>query len=126
MIFISLQKIFSFPKYSIFEILECLISWLHQMLNHETRSTFYWWYWELSGSWSWNLASLFTITKEKVLSKNSTKNVDGKPALGFFYVYVELSATYNGKFNVWNKLSFEAELSKYVKIGMKTSGVTLL
>ena len=43
-----------------------------------------------------------------------------------FYVFVELSATYNGKFNVWNKLSFEAELSKYVKIGMKTSGVTLL
>ena len=56
-----------------FRILDILVSWRHQMPKHKTRNTFFWISWEVNTACSWNLVSLCHITKEEVLSKNSTK-----------------------------------------------------
>ena len=43
------------------------------MPKHKTRNTFHWITWEVNTVCSWNLASLYHITIEKILSKNSAK-----------------------------------------------------
>ena len=48
------------------------------MPKHKTRNTFYWITWEENTVCQWNLASLCHITKEKILSKNSTKTATWK------------------------------------------------
>ena len=42
MVFISLQKPFSFLRKSNFSISDFQISWHYQMCKHKTRNTFYW------------------------------------------------------------------------------------
>ena len=48
------------------------------MLKHKTRNIFYWITWGVNIVFQWNFASLCYITKENVLSKNSTKNANWK------------------------------------------------
>ena len=84
MSFISLQKLFSFLRKSNFRILDVQISWCHQMSKHKTRNTFYWITWEVNKVCYWNLASLCLISKEKKLSKDSTKTATWKLVPGSF------------------------------------------
>ena len=65
---------------SYFRILHCMTS---SHGTHET-STFYWITLEINMDWQWNLSSLCNIIKERILSKNYTKNVAWKLVLGPF------------------------------------------
>ena len=49
------------------------ITWHHQMPKHKKENIFYWIIWEVNTACSWNLVSLYHITKEKKISKSSTK-----------------------------------------------------
>ena len=54
------------------------------MSKHKTRNTVFWITWKVNTVWKWNLASLCLITKEKTLSKNSTKIATWKLVPGPF------------------------------------------
>ena len=102
MFFISLQKYFSYSRKSKFKILDIQISWRHQMPKHKKGNTFYRiTFWEISTVCLWNLASLYHITKEKMLSKNSTETATWK-LVPDSCVCKDLS-TNTGKWNFWSK-----------------------
>ena len=101
MFFISLQKYFLLSRKWKFKILDIQISWRHQMPNHKNGNTFYWITWEVSIVCLWNLAGLYHITKEKMLSKNCTKTGTWK-LVPDSCVCKDLS-TNTGKWNFWSK-----------------------
>ena len=59
--------------------------------------------WEVNTVYQLNLASLCHITKETILSKNSTKRATWQKTR-LFCVCKELSTASNGKWNFWSKL----------------------
>ena len=83
MFFISSRKLYLFLRSSDFKFADIQMSWLYQIPNHETGNSFYGITWEVNTVWSWNLASLCIITKEKLLSKNM-KNVAWTLVVGPF------------------------------------------
>ena len=56
------QKLFSFPGYSNFIIVECQILWRHQIPKDETKNISYWIACEVNTIRWWNLASLCDIS----------------------------------------------------------------
>ena len=85
------KKIFHFTSKALFvlenQILEIWIFKLHDVIKcpkHKTRNTFYWITWETNTVCQWDLASLYHITKEKFLSKKSTKTATWKQVPGPF------------------------------------------
>ena len=74
--FISVQKLFLFPIKSNFSILGIRTLSRHQMPKYKTRNTFCWMTWNVNTICKLNLGSLFKITKEKKLSKNSIKTAN--------------------------------------------------
>ena len=103
-VFYFTSKAFSLSRKSNFRILLFQISWRHQMPMHKTRNTFQWITWEVNTFCEWNLASLCHITKEKISSKDFTKNCALKTSSRPFCVCKEWSITSIGKWNFWSKL----------------------
>ena len=79
------------------------------MLKHKTRNKFYWRTWGVNTVFQWNFASLCYITKENVLSKNSTKNANWKLVSSNLLI-----------------LYIIPKLWKFVKISMRTSSDSFL
>ena len=67
------QKLFLFSRKLNLRFLNLQVSRRHQMLKNKTRNTFHWITWRVNTVFWWNLVSFCHITKEKKLSKNSTK-----------------------------------------------------
>ena len=78
------KALFVLSRKSNFRDLDVQIAWCHQMPKHKTRNTFYWITWEINTVCQWDLASLYHITKEKFLSKKSTKTATWKQVPGPF------------------------------------------
>ena len=126
---ILLLKLFFFLRESSFRILDIQISWQCQVPKHKTRKTCYWISWEVNTVCKWNLASLCHITKDKTLSKNSTKTVVWKLVL----VLLSLQRI---RYNFYWKTKFLkqatyiryliAKLSKFVQTSFQTSSNSFL
>ena len=102
MLFISLQKLFSFSRKSNFRILHFQILWRHQMPKHKTRNTFHWKTWEYS--LLMKFGQFMSYYKRKNFIKKFNKNCSLKTSSRPFCVCKEWSITSIGKWNFWSKL----------------------
>ena len=95
------KALFSLRK-SNFRILHFQISWRHQMPKDKARNTFQWITWEIqSVNEIWPVMSYY---KRKKFIKKLYKNCGLKTSSRPFYVCKELSTTFIGEWNFWNKL----------------------
>ena len=124
MFFISLRKLFSFPRKSNFRFLDYQILWRYQMPKHKTRNTFYWITWEVNTVCLRNLASLCHIIKKKII-KTFCKNCNLKTSSRPFFVCKEFKQNLYWKLKFLKQATYIryviAELSKSVQISMQTS-----
>ena len=103
MLFISLQKLFSFLRKSKFRILDVQVSWRHQMPKHKKRKMFYWITWEIS-SLLMKFGQFISYYKRKANIKKFYKICDLNTSSRPFCVCKQLSTTSTGKWDYWSKL----------------------
>ena len=123
-VFISLQKLFSFSRKWNFRLLYIQILWRHQMPKHK-RNTFSWITREVKTVCSWNLASLFYITKEKKIIKNFFKKLRPENRFKALLWLQRMKHNLYWKMKLLNRATYIkyviAKLSKFVHTSMRTS-----
>ena len=95
-----------FLRKSNFKLLDIQVLWLHQMLKHKTRNTFYWITCEVNTVCLCHTVydQFISCYKRKSFIKKFYKNWDLKTSSRRLFVSKELSATSFEKLNFWKKL----------------------